>query len=145
MTRGSRWSGEPSPGGKEVNAAEALGREFWAEVKEEVKEAGGLGRGGGPSGTNEIKGCGFPSSDREGGDRVQVLEGALAAEWRVKGVEGQSWELEQAWRRLLRPSNGHCPLVQGGSRGRGEKQFLMTHLLPWWLDVACERKWSPGC
>ena len=42
-----------------MNAAEVLGREFWAEVKEEVKEAGELGGGGGPSGTNEIKGGGF--------------------------------------------------------------------------------------
>ena len=81
----------------------------------------------------------------QGEELAQVLEGALAAERRVKGVEGQSWELGRAWRRLLPPSKGHCHLVQGGSRGRSEQQFLATHSLSWWLDVACERKWRLGC
>ena len=34
-------------------------------------------------------------------------------------------------------------LGPGWRRGRGQKQFLVTHSLSWWLDVACERNWSP--
>lgn len=148
FTRGSRWSGEPSPGGKEVNTAKALGREFWVEGTASRSQGGWRAGGKGRSQWDQRnKGLWTfpPVTGRvlgrwgQGEELAQVLEGALTAEWRVKGFEGQSWELGHAWRRLFPPSNGHCHLVQGGGRGRGQKQFLVTHSLSWWLDVVCER------